>query len=116
MPHNHLEFCVCESPTALHTCFDETYVGRDLTNGHYADVTIKRCRTCGRNWLRYCVEYQAFSRSNRWARGLILGDDASHITPEKAAAYLAGLPEIIRGGSYYDGVAAWTTGPVNWDL
>ncbi len=39
-------------------------------------MRIARCLHCDRLWLRYAVEYEGFSHSGRWARGLITADDA----------------------------------------
>ena len=67
--------------------------------GRFADATLNRCRSCGRLWLRYLVEYEVFSRSGRWARGLISDEAAQTITPETAAPFLNGLDWYLYGGS-----------------
>jgi hypothetical protein len=106
--------CVCEHGGARFTEFESRDVGCDETEGRFAAVTLNRCRTCGRTWLRYLVEYEAFSRSGRWARGLINDDAAKTITPETAVAHLDGLEWYLYGGSYFDGISGRRSGPMRW--
>lgn len=54
--------CVCEQGSAQFTQFETRDVGCDETEGRFADVTLNRCRTCGRTWLRYLAEYGFTSR------------------------------------------------------
>ena len=70
---------------------------------------------CQRLWLRYFVEYEAFSRSGRWARGLISEAEAEVIAPEDAPAHLERLPSYLYGGSYFDGQAGVRSGWMRWD-
>ena len=116
MQHDPTQQCVCDNPAARYTCFESSFVGCDETKGRFADVTLKRCTTCGRLWLHYSVEYQAFSRSGRWARGLITEADAARITPVTAAAYIDGLDEYIYGGCYFETAGQRSSGPMHWDL
>ena len=113
-PPPHMTGCVCEQGGARFTEFESRDVGRDETEGRFADVTLNRCRTCGRTWLRYLVEYEAFSRSGRWARGLISEADANTVTPETAVAHLNGLEWYLYGGSYFDGISGRRSGPMRW--
>ena len=113
-PPPHMTGCVCEQGGARFTEFESRDVGRDETEGRFADVTLNLCRTCGRTWLRYLVEYEAFSRSGRWARGLISEADANTISPETAVAHLNGLEWYLYGGSYFDGISGRRSGPMRW--
>ena len=106
--------CVCEQGDAQFTEFESRDVGCDETEGRFADVTLNRCRTCGRTWLLYLVEYEFFSRSGRWARGLIDDDAIKTITPETAVAHLNALEWYLYGGSYFDGISGRRTGPMRW--
>lgn len=81
--------------------FESTALGVDETSGRFAEVSLERCKACGRLWIRYYVEYEAFSQSGRWAAGLISEQDAATIKPEQVADYLAKLEWCIIGGSYY---------------
>jgi hypothetical protein len=87
-----------------------------MTNGRYADVEIKACVTCGQLWLRYFVEYEAFTTSGRWARGMIDETTAKSIKPEAAPDFLASQPAYLFGGSYFDGKSGVRAGPMHWDL
>jgi hypothetical protein len=106
--------CACEHGSASYRRFESRDLGCDETDGRFAEVTLDRCRTCGRLWLRYLVEYEAFSRSGRWARGLISDDAASTITPEAAVPYLNRLDWYLYGGSYFHGLAGVRSGPMQW--
>jgi hypothetical protein len=63
--------CGCLDPHAgSYTDFESVRdVGVDKTNGRYGEVRVDRCRSCGRLWLHYFVEYEAFSESGRCYRG-----------------------------------------------
>ncbi|MFI4976610.1 MAG: hypothetical protein ACHP84_18905 [Caulobacterales bacterium] len=106
--------CVCEQGGARFNQFETQEVGCDETEGRFADVTLNRCRSCGRLWLRYLVEYEAFNRSGRWARGLISDEAAHTITPETAVPFLNGLDWYLYGGSYFDGISGRRSGPMRW--
>jgi hypothetical protein len=107
--------CACENPDARYTQFD----GRALpdfgeTDERYGESSLLRCRTCQRLWLEYRVEYEAFGRSGRWARGLIDEVDAQRISTKAATAYLDSLPWYLFGGSYFDGKTGRRSGPMHW--
>ena len=91
-------------------------LGTDETKGRYADVSLDRCLSCGSLWLRYFVEYEGFSRSGRWAMGLISDDAADTMTPDRAADYLAGLEWCIVGGSYFGHAGKRRSGDIKWDM
>jgi len=85
--------CVCLTEGFRAARFERRELpGIDPTRGRYADVAVDRCLTCGRSWLHYHFEFESFSRSGRWYRGLITPAVASTVTPETAAAVLEGLP------------------------
>lgn len=107
--------CRCEEPRAPAEQFDARSVGQDATDGRFAEVEIWRCRDCGRPWLRYAVEYEAFTASGRWARGLIQEADAETLTADRAAGHIDRLPWYIRGGSLFGGEASRASGPMRWN-
>jgi len=104
--------CRCMDPQCRFDAFDETDIGVDKTNGRFGSVHLNRCKDCGRCWLHYQVEYEAFSRSGRWFRGLITPEQATSVTPETAVALLASLPWHFYGGSYFDSLGGKGSGPV----
>jgi hypothetical protein len=75
---------------------------------------------CGQLWLRYQVEYEAFTESGRWAEAIISEEEAMNMTPEAAAGFLDAAEWHIFGGSYWGhagqrghgrlpwGIAGWT--------
>ena len=109
--------CPCTSASAR---FDQFRLWRsldwDTTEGRYADVDVQQCLNCDRLWLSYAVEYEAFSKSGRWARGVILEESAKAILPQEAVAFLAALPSHLYGGSWFNGESGERTGPMNWGI
>jgi hypothetical protein len=95
--------------------FDEVFVGVDRTNGRFGEVSIRTCRTCGRRWLHYLVEYEAFSGSGRWFAG-VLPADADDPDPATAVALLRSLPWHVYGGSFFGTTGRRGTDPVDVDL
>lgn len=77
-------------------------------------MRIDRCVHCQRLWLRYAVEYEGFSRSGRWARGLISETEAEVIEPAGAPGHLEQLPSYLYGGSYFDGKCGEHSGAMSW--
>jgi hypothetical protein len=87
---------------------ERTFLG---TDERYAEVSIDRCKRCGRNWLHYLLEFEHISRSGRWYRGLIGPDVAfSH---RNAALIFEQLREYWAGGSYFDGKVGLRSGPID---
>jgi hypothetical protein len=91
-------------------------VGVDETHGRYGEVTIRECRQCGRWWLHYAVEYEAFTGSGRYFMGLIRPRVARSLAPDEAVAYLERLRWHLYGGSYYDGRKGRSRGEIQVDL
>lgn len=108
--------CPCNTPPPPYQDFDSEPFGVDLTNGRYGEVTIETCQACGARWLKYFVEYEAFSRSGRWYRGLVSEEQLAGLTPSQAPALIASLPWYLYGGSYFDTVGRKGSGPVYVDL
>ena len=93
--------CNCMKPPFYHSEFDSSDIGVDKTNGRFGQVSLKTCKRCGRKWLHYQIEYEAFSGSGRWYRGLISDDLLKTVTPESAVVILEGLDWHFYGGSYF---------------
>ncbi len=108
--------CACESASADHRLFTTAFSGCDETDGRFANVSASRCRSCGRHWLRYFIEYEAFRQSGRWARGLITDQQLKTITPETAIAHLNSLEWYLYGGSYFLSGGGRRKGPMHWGL
>jgi hypothetical protein len=91
-------------------------VGVDETKGRFADVTVEKCLSCGRLWLRYFVEYEGFSQSGRWYMGVISEEVAGSVVPETALGVLEGLEWHVYGGSYFKTAGRRGTGRLFVDL
>ena len=48
--------CICMSPPFFYKNFDEQFIGTDMTDSRYGEVSIKICKKCGRKWLHFLVE------------------------------------------------------------
>ena len=94
--------CICLHPPFYFKDYESTEIGTDLTNSRYGTVSIKKCLKCNKLWLHYLVEYEAFSRSGRWFRGLITEKEIERITPENAINFLEKLDWYFYGGSYFE--------------
>lgn len=96
--------------------FDEAFVGVDGTNGRFGEVSVRTCRECGRRWLHYHVEYEAFTGSGRWYTGLIPRGERFEAGPEAAVAFLERLPWHVHGGSYFGTAGRRGAGKLSVDL
>ncbi len=81
--------------------YEEKYIGVDPTNGRYGDVDLRTCRDCGRRWLHYRAEYEAFTASGRWIVGILPDELPMPLTPENAVPILNSLSWYIYGGGFY---------------
>ena len=93
--------CRCTAPPFDFLDYDSELLGVDETNGRFGEVSVETCKACGAKWLRYFVEYEAFSESGRWYRGLVTAESLRSLTPELAVALLESLPWYFYGGSYF---------------
>src|SRR5687767_3627073 len=63
--------CECEHIHGPADAADAADLGLDLRNGRSGQVTLHRCAACGARWLHYRVDYEAFSRLDRWFCGRV---------------------------------------------
>jgi hypothetical protein len=93
--------CKCMTPPFNYTDFDTKFIGIDETNGRFGEVSVKTCKLCGSEWLHYLVQYEAFTASGRWYRGLVSQEILKTVIPETAVEILERLPWHFFGGSYF---------------
>lgn len=108
--------CRCTTPPFHYLDYDTVSLGVDMTNSRYGEVTVETCRACGSKWLRYFVEYEAFSQSGRWFRGPVTHEMLESLTPERAPELLESLPWYFYGGSYFRTLGRRGSGPFSIDL
>jgi GTP pyrophosphokinase len=106
------ENCTCFEPDSFRDDFDRTVLGLDRARGRLGEVSLDRCRRCGRIWLHYFVDYPDVPDSSRWYRGLMTSDVARGITPERAVAMLESLPWRLQGGAFHGRRGQRTSGPM----
>lgn len=103
--------CTCLNEPGSFDQYEEIRrLGVDPTNGRYGEVDLLRCKSCGRCWLRYQVEYEAFTGSGRYFMGLITPEKAESLTPDEAIHYLNQLEWHLYGGSYFLGKKGLSVG------
>ena len=100
--------CACLRGEFRAEALDRTFLG---TDDLLAEVSVEQCRSCGRNWLHYLLEFEAVDRSGRWYRGRI-GPDVA-VSHRNAGSVLAQLPEYWAGGSRFDGRVHRRSGPID---
>ena len=105
-----MELCDCLQGQVPYTQFERTFLG---TDDRFAEVSVDQCRTCGRNWLHYLLEFESVSRSGRWYRGEV-GPEIP-VTPRNAASVFAQLKGYFAGGSHFEGKVLWRSGPIDVD-
>jgi hypothetical protein len=108
--------CRCMTPPLDYTDYTYELLGIDETAGRFGEVSVQTCKACGSHWLHYFVEYEAFSKSGRWYRGLVTADMLRMLTPESTVALLESLPWYLYGGSYFGTTGRKGSGSVQVDL
>lgn len=92
--------CPCLQADFYYQKFEKKPVGVD---DDYGEVSIDRCKRCGRYWLHYLMEYEYLSRSGRWFRGPITPEMAASATAATAKSILESLEWYFCGGSAFGG-------------
>lgn len=104
--------CACMHPPLHYKDFEidpaSDYFVDDVNGG---EITIEKCRHCSTKWLRYFIEYPAFTSSGRWCRGVVTDAELSSLTTEKTLEFLEGLPWYLYGGSYFGTTGKLGKGP-----
>jgi hypothetical protein len=108
--------CICLTPPFPASAFESKVIGVDESRGRFGEVSLETCRKCGRTWLRYHVEYEAFSKSGRWYQGLVSEDVAGTVTPDAAVEILENLDWYFYGGNYFETAGKKGSGPLSVDL
>ncbi len=103
------------TPPVDYRDYDTEDIGVDTARGHFAEVSIDTCKQCGKQWLNYHYELEAFSKSGRWYRGLITAEQVKDVTAAGALRMLAGLPWYLYGGSYFNTSGERSDAPLNLD-
>jgi hypothetical protein len=94
--------CRCMAPPFSAEDYRIAPIGTDQADGRFGDVSIATCKVCGKQWLHYQVEYEAFEKSGRWYRGVIAPEMEQAIRPETALAVLGQMEWYFAGGSYFE--------------
>ena len=108
--------CRCHTPPFDDRDYVSAPIGIDTTNGRFGDVSIETCKHCGARWLHYLVEYEAFTKSGRWYRGLMTPELQRTVTAQNAVAVIESLPWYFYGGSYFESTGRKGSGPARVDL
>ncbi len=108
--------CECQHEGLWHySKFEEKPLGRDSGSfTDFADVSLLKCKACGRLWLHVLVEQEHLTAAGRWARAIISEDDAKTMSPDRARQHLDAAPWYIFGGSYFGHAGKRGTKGVSW--
>lgn len=87
-------------PETPHTHYEERSIGMDQDFG---EVSVLRCNSCGRFWLKYLMEYEHLTGAGRWFLGLIGPKAAASMKAANAKKVLESLDWYYRGGSAFGG-------------
>ena len=79
---------------------------------HYGEVAVWTCKKCGRNWLRYFIEYEYLTAAGRMFTGVISPEAAGNVTAESAVDMFGSMDWYFRGGSAFGEKLLRTTGPL----
>jgi len=102
--------CGCERSGQSAEDYRTSKIGTDHTDDRNAEVSILQCKLCQRIWLKYFVEFESFTKSGRWYKGIITKKDVAGIKPENAVEYLENLDWYIYGGSYFESTGMFGQG------
>lgn len=100
--------CPCLDPKARFDLFESAALGSD---DRYGESSLWTCKTCGRVWLHYRLEFEGFTGSGRWYRGELAAGES--VEPAKAAERFAAMPEYLAGGSHFKGGPRRRSGPID---
>ena len=81
-------------------------------DANLAEVSLRRCLECGRYWLSYRYELEAFTGSGRWYLGPITAEQFRELTLENAKRTLEELDWYFQGGSYHGGESGRSSGAI----
>ena len=110
------ETCTCFEPESFRDDFERTMLGHDRRGAHaLAEVSLDRCRRCGRIWLHYFVEDADVPESSRWYRAPLPEATARELPPERAAALLESVPWRLQGGAFHGRRGRRVSGPAALD-
>ncbi|MGA2710673.1 MAG: hypothetical protein ABSF86_19990 [Steroidobacteraceae bacterium] len=98
MPTNNPSACRCEQPPFNYQDFEKQVLGDD---GYHAEVSVDRCKHCGKYWLNYLIEEEHFSQSGRWWRVVVPDVATGSIRAENARAFIERQADGFYGGSYF---------------
>jgi hypothetical protein len=104
------------TPPFSYLDYESVSLGVDMTKGRYGEVTVETCKACGSLWLRYFVEWEWFSESGRWFRGLVTAEMIGGLKPEQTPELLSSLPWYFYGGSYFRTLGRVGSGSFGIDL
>lgn len=101
------QICPCLEGDVFFQNFERREVGDD---SDFGEVSVNKCKRCGRDWLEYFIEYESFSAAGRWFRGVVAPEAANSVKPSEAKATLESLEWYFRGGSAFGGRVVKTSG------
>lgn len=81
----------------------------------YGEITVERCKQCGTLWLRYFIEYEAFTSSGRWCRAQVTEHELVNLTADDVLSHISSQPWYLYGGSFFKSAGQVGTKPFDLD-
>lgn len=104
--------CKCMTPPLDYRDFEIDSISNSFgEDQHGGEIAVERCLHCGTTWLRYFVEYPAFTSSGRWCRGVVTDQELAGLTSANALGFLERLPWYLYGGSFFRSTGKVGKGP-----
>jgi len=92
--------------------YETTDLGNDPGGGRHAEVSMDRCRACGRVWLTYLLEDASETGSGQWYRCLLTETETARVSARNALGLLESAAWHQYGGSFF-GQCGTMDGPVH---
>jgi hypothetical protein len=93
-------FGFCSEPDKVPHELEKRVIGSD---SNYGEVTILRCKRCGRCWLHYLIEYEYLTAAGRWLEGEISPQTAASLKADDAVALFDKMEWFHCSGSAFGG-------------
>lgn len=106
--------CKCMTPPLHYQDVEQDAAGDLFQEDRWGgEITVERCKSCGTKWIRYFIEYPAFTSSGRWCRAPVTDEVLRNLSADEVLAYIVNQPLYLYGGSFFGSSGKVGTRPVN---
>jgi hypothetical protein len=104
-----MTICSCDKPPFQYLEYDTESLGYD---SDFGEVSVDTCKKCNKQWLKYLIEEEHYSKSGRWWRIPIKNINNKKLTVKDAKSFIESAEWCFIGGSYYEGKISKITAPI----